>query len=163
MIHRAWAAATLVTALLALAACGDDDGGSDSGPATFAWARPTPAGATTGAVVLAFEPDDDDALVGVSVDPAVAGGAVLHQTFFLDPAMSVPPTIVEESDTVTMQEISEIEVPGGVRTQLDPASSHVMLVDLVDPLAVGETFDLTLQFSEAGEQVVAVEVSDLPP
>jgi periplasmic copper chaperone A len=164
MSHRAGTAATLVTALLALAACGDDDGGSNNGPVTNAWARPTPDGATTGAVYLAIEADEDDALIGVSIDPAVAGGAELHQTFFLNPDSTVPPAqaVIEESDEVTMQELSEIEVPGGVRTEFDPLGPHVMLVDLVDPLEVGETFDLTVQFTEAGEQVVPVEVLDLP-
>jgi copper(I)-binding protein len=37
-----------------------------------------------------------------------------------------------------------------------------MLLDLVQPLVVGDSFDLTLTFAEAGEQVVTVEVKDAP-
>ena len=38
-----------------------------------------------------------------------------------------------------------------------------MLVDLARPLVAGETFELTLRFEQAGEQVTTVEVRDEAP
>jgi copper(I)-binding protein len=35
-----------------------------------------------------------------------------------------------------------------------------MLIDLAEPLVVGETFDLTLDFDQAPDLTVTVEVSD---
>jgi copper(I)-binding protein len=162
MTHRAGAAA-LATALLAITACGGDESGS--GPVTDAWTRPTPSGATTAAVYLAIDSDEDDVLTGASVNSAVAGGAELHTTQFLgDPDATVPADdLATGSGDVVMHAVEEIEVPGGERVQLDPGSQHVMLVDLAFPLDNGERFDLTLQFAEAGEQVVRVDVQDSPP
>src|SRR5690606_13872550 len=90
-VARAALAVLAATALVA--ACGDDDdtttddAADDAAPVaavevTGAWARTSPAVADAGAVYfeIANTGDADDALVGVSVDPAVAGKAELHET-----------------------------------------------------------------------------------
>jgi len=40
---------------------------------------------------------------------------------------------------------------------------HLMLMDLVEPLAVGEQFELTLTLERAGAVPVSVEVRDEAP
>ena len=37
-----------------------------------------------------------------------------------------------------------------------------MLIDLVEPLKLGDTFELTLMFEKAGEKTVSVEVKEAP-
>ena len=44
--------------------------------------------------------------------------------------------------------------------QLVPGGYHIMLIDLAKPLVVGETFDLTLDFDQAPDLTVTIEVSD---
>ncbi len=141
-----------VAALVVASACGGD--GSDSLAVTEAWARPTPAGTTVGAVYFAVEGGGDaDAILGASVDPAVAGGVELHMT------MLTGDTSMASGGDAAMHPVPEIPVP----VALEPGSWHLMLVDLADPLEAGETFDMTLDFATAANQVVTVEVRDQAP
>lgn len=95
---RAAVAVLAVTGLVA--ACGDDDepvatddateAASEAAPAieiTGAWARTSPSTADAGAVYLEIvnDGDLDDALVGASVDAAVAGRAEVHETVAVEP------------------------------------------------------------------------------
>jgi len=61
---------------------------------------------------------------------------------------------------MSMQEMDALELPAGTLVQLVPGSYHIMLIDLAKPLVVGETFDLTLDFDQAPNLTVTVEVSD---
>jgi copper(I)-binding protein len=57
-----------------------------------------------------------------------------------------------------MHPVVELALPAGQPVELEPGGSHVMLIGLADPLEVGESFDLTLQFTRSGDQVVRVEI-----
>ena len=75
--------ATGAISLAVLGACGTSDGpagADDEISITDAWARTTPPGTSVGAVYFTVTSDQDDALLGAGVDPAVAGGATLHTT-----------------------------------------------------------------------------------
>ena len=95
---RAAIAVLAVTGLVA--ACGDDDEpaatddaaetGSEAAPeieVTSAWARTSPRTADAGAVYLEItnDGDVDDALVGASVDSAVAATTEVHETVAVEP------------------------------------------------------------------------------
>ena len=56
-------------------------------------------------------------------------------------------------------EIAEVDmaVPTG-ETTFAPGERHIMLEDLAAPLEPGDSFDLTLEFEDHGEETVAVEV-----
>jgi periplasmic copper chaperone A len=146
-----------LAALVVASACGGDDGDAPGAVVvTDAWARSTPAGTTVGAVYFTVEGGDSDALVGASVDPAVAGAVELHMTMLAgDPTM----TTGVASGEATMHPVPEIALP----VALEPGSWHLMLVGLADPLQAGETFDLTLDFAVAADQVVTVDVRDQAP
>jgi copper(I)-binding protein len=58
----------------------------------------------------------------------------------------------------SMQPVSEVDVPAGGSVTFDPGSYHVMLVGLHRDLNVGDHFDLTLTFKQAGDVRVSVEV-----
>jgi len=69
----------------------------------------------------------------------------------------------EGGEMMTMKEVEEIAVPAGETVVLEPGGYHVMLIDLVDPLVVGDKIEITLVFAEAGEVVVEAEVRDTAP
>lgn len=72
-------------------------------------------------------------------------------------------SMAEGMGAMMMREIEELTLPAGETVSLEPGGYHVMLLDLPGPLETGETFDLTLTFANAGEQVVSVEVREEAP
>ncbi|MFO7778778.1 MAG: copper chaperone PCu(A)C [Nitriliruptoraceae bacterium] len=59
-----------------------------------------------------------------------------------------------------MREIDALDVPAGEMVSLEPGGYHLMLLELADDLLPGESFDLTLEFADAGEMTVTVEVRE---
>jgi len=150
---RRRAAAFAAVALL-VAGCGYDDEADADGngvSVTDAWARATPGGVTIGAVYLRVTSDADDELVGAEVDPSVAAAVELHSTR------------TAANGTATMDQQDALPVPADGELALEPIGNHLMLVDLADPLTTGETFEVTLHFSTAGNEVVDVEVREDAP
>lgn len=64
---------------------------------------------------------------------------------------------------MTMRPVGSIMIPAGETVMLMPGGIHIMLLDLAAPLEVGQTFDITLTFANAGSVVVTVEVRDETP
>jgi copper(I)-binding protein len=103
---------------------------------------------------------DGDALIGVTVDSSIAGMVGIHQTVMMSDEMG------DDSSTggaMTMDQVEQIAIPAGGSVALEPGGFHIMMMGLAGPLAVGETFDLTLQFETVGEVVVQVEVREDAP
>lgn len=173
-VARAALAVLAATALVA--ACGDDDdtttddAADDAAPVaavevTGAWARTSPAVADAGAVYfeIANTGDADDALVGVSVDPAVAGKAELHETAAAEGDDGMGDDDGMGGGMMEMRPVDRIEVPAGDTVVLEPGGYHVMLLELAAPLQAGDTVEVTLSFEESGEQVVTADVRDTAP
>ena len=130
-------------------ACGADEG-SRGVVVSDAWSRPTPAGTTTCAVYMTLRADNADALVAISVDPALATTAMAHETASSDGQMS-------------MEHSMAIDLPADDEVTFEPGGMHVMLEGLAAPLLDGDTFDLTLDFVQAADVVVEVSVRDEAP
>ncbi|MCP3856572.1 MAG: copper chaperone PCu(A)C [Actinomycetia bacterium] len=64
---------------------------------------------------------------------------------------------------MTMQEVASIPVAAGETVAFQPGGLHVMMLGLVEPLEVGDEFDITLTFANAGDVVVTVEVREEAP
>jgi copper(I)-binding protein len=62
-----------------------------------------------------------------------------------------------------MQPVDSIEIPAGGEVVLAPGGLHLMLLDLPDPLEVGQTFDVTFTEDDGDEFSVTVEVRDEAP
>jgi copper(I)-binding protein len=62
--------------------------------------------------------------------------------------------------SMTMQEVESIDLPAGETVALEPGGFHIMLLDLVEPLEVGDTFEVTLTFASGATQVVTAEVRE---
>ena len=159
---RAALTAALVVGLLSLGAvaCGDDDvseGVKSSTDSTLAqlgitgqWARTSPADAANGAAYFTVVSAQDDRLLSVSADPSVAAMVELHETEMAGGQM-------------TMSPVDGIDVKAGEALELKPGGYHVMLMDVAQPLKVGDSITLTLTFEQQGDIDIDVPVLDEAP
>lgn len=124
---------------LLVAACGGE------GPAIAQARIGAPTGPNAALYFMVRGYGDDDALIAVSTE--VADSAELHET------------VTGSDGTVSMQPVSRMELPGDDVLILEPGGLHVMLIG-VDDLAVGDKFDVTLTWENAGNQTIEVQVAD---
>jgi copper(I)-binding protein len=108
--------------------------------------RATPGGAKVAAGYLTIKNGaaTPDRLVSVTAD--IAGRAGIHQMSMADGMMK-------------MRELADgLPIPAEGSVKLEPASYHLMFLDLKKPLKEGETFPATLTFERAGTVSVTFEV-----
>jgi copper(I)-binding protein len=69
-------------------------------------------------------------------------------------------SVTLDGTVMRMREVSAIDLPANATVSLRQGNGayHLMLVDLKQPLKIGDRFDLTLQFERAGTQTVQVWV-----
>ena len=181
MNRRSLISLALGTALL-LGACGSDSSDSSETSAATAeagitvegaWARTSPMMASAGAAYMTLTSSVDDRLTGVAVDAGIAATVELHETVMAgdmggdmggdmtgDTSGSMP---VTTEPTMMMQPVDGIDLPAGTAVELKPGGYHIMLLDLVAPLEMGQTFTITLTFEQAGSVEVPVTVGDAAP
>jgi periplasmic copper chaperone A len=111
--------------------------------------------------------DHDEVLVSAAVSPEVAARAELHETYEVeeDDAAEMGGSMHGGQDDAAapmmgMREIPSIEIPAGGTVALVPGGLHIMLLDLVEDLEPGTTFELTLEFERAGPVTVSVDVRE---
>jgi copper(I)-binding protein len=66
-----------------------------------------------------------------------------------------------DGEVMKMREVKTFEIPARERYTLRPGGAHLMLVDLVQPLKMGERFTIRLRFERAGELEIEVEVQEI--
>jgi periplasmic copper chaperone A len=157
-----------------------------------AWARTSPMMAGAGAAYLTITSSVDDALLSAKAPDSVAGTTQVHETVMsesmdsMDGMDGMSETTMAGMDGMSettmagmdgmddssddtmapvmqMQEVDRIDLPAGTAVALAPGGYHVMLLDLVKPLELGDTFTLTLTFEKAGTREVTVTVRDDAP
>ena len=111
-----------------------------------AWARPAPAG-DNGAVYFVIENGTTQNDVLLSAKSEIASAVELHISEM-------------EGDHMSMHHKAEIALPAGEAVKFSPGGLHVMLVGLTQDLKLGDAFDVTLNFQNAGEKVVTVTVQE---
>ena len=161
----------LVMSVFGMTAALSSCGGASGVSVDDAWARTSPAMASAGAVYMDLTAAEADRLIGVTVDPAIAATAEVHETTMAsgDDMGDGHMDNGEMGDgdlagaTMMMQEVEAIELPAGEAVSLEPGGYHIMLMQLAEPLETGATFDVTLLFAEADEQVISVEVREDAP
>jgi copper(I)-binding protein len=140
--------------------CGGDDGVAVDG----AWARNSPMMASAGAIYMNLEAGDTDRLVGASVDSSIAAVVEIHETAPADSGMEDGEDMGEGmGGAMMMREVGEIALPAGETVNLEPGGYHIMLLQIAEPLELGQKFDVTLSFENAGETLVEVEVREEAP
>ena len=150
--------------------------------------RMSPRMAGVGAIYLEIEnaTDVDDRLVAAYVPAEVAGRVEIHETYEVDEQGSMEDDhdmgnghMDDDADDLDnghmgenghdmgagtgmmgMREIEAIEVPAGDSVSLVPGGLHIMLFDLVSDLEPGDTYELTLEFEQAGSIEVIAEVRE---
>jgi copper(I)-binding protein len=111
------------------------------------WARETPKGAIVGGGYLEIKNNgtEPDRLVGGTV--SVAKFFQMHK-------------VIVDNDVSRMRQITDgVEIKPGETVKFEPGSSHVMFVNLTQPLHAGETVHGTLEFAHAG--TIAIEYTVL--
>lgn len=109
-----------------------------------AWARATAPGMTMGAVYLTLQGGaTPDRLVAAATKRA--GATQIH-------------VVTSDGGMTRMREAAGVDVPAGAKVALAPQGTHLMLMQLPQPLVAGERIPLTLQFSQAGTLAVSVRV-----
>ena len=66
--------------------------------------------------------------------------------------------VVQLGSVQSVQPLKSLGIPAGGQQQLRPGHTHLRLVGLKQPLQVGQTLPLTLQFEKAGQRRVEVEI-----
>ena len=177
----------LTLGAIVLAGCGSSD---DSVSIENAWARTSAAGQTTGAIYFDLTVDEADTLLGASVPASIAADAQIHEVVMADMATGdmdsgdmdsgdmdsgdmgdMDSGDMESDDSgsmdmgaMTMQELTDgLPLAAGETVAFEPGSYHVMLLDLAEPLEVGDTIELTLDFAEADDVTLTVEVAESAP
>jgi len=145
----------LLTVLgLVAAGCGGGEDLSIDGE----WARNSPKRADRGAVYMNITSADGDRLLSAGVDSSIAASVEVHETVPVDGE-----TNDDGMAMMMMQEVEAIDLPAGEEVVLEPGGLHIMLIDITQPLEIGQKFDLTLNFETAGEVVLEVEVMEDAP
>lgn len=174
---------TVVLGTLFFAACGDkkDEATTTSAAATEtsvapaseitvanAWARTSPAATTMGAAYMDITSSVADSLVSVAVDASIAREAQMHEMAMMGGDSSMAGGMTETTmaggmGEMVMRQVTEVDLPAGATVQFKPGGYHIMLIDLVKPLVLDQTFDLTLTFGSGATKVVTVTVRDSAP
>lgn len=109
------------------------------------WARPGAQGQTSG-VYLTISNGTASAETLTGVSSSVAGRAEIHESY------------EGESETMGMRPAGEQIISAGNNLAFEPGGLHIMLVDLKRDLVVGDTLEVTLDFSRVGSKTVSVPV-----
>lgn len=132
-----------VTLVVSLAACQPASGVLE---VSDAWARAAMSG-NNGAAYFVIENGTGEADVLVSASAGIASAVELHMT------------MPHGDDVMEMQMQAEVPVPKG-KTEFKPGGLHVMFIGLNRELKTGDTFELTLNFKNAGEMKITVTVRE---
>jgi copper(I)-binding protein len=172
---------------LVLAGCGSDD---DTISIDNDWARTSAAGQTTGAIYFDLTADEADTLMGASVPASIAADAQVHEVVMAESddmdsgdmdsgdmdsgdmdsgdmdSGDMDSGDMDSGDmgAMVMRELTDgLELTAGETVSFEPGSYHVMLLDLVEPLEVGDEIEVTLEFAEADDVTLTVEVAESAP
>jgi periplasmic copper chaperone A len=151
--HARLIALAACSAVFLLGACGSDsDAATRPMSVSDAWALATATGQPNGAVYFTITSVTEDTLERVSVSTSIADHTELHQA------------VTTATGAMSMQEMrSGVALDPGTAVAFTPGGSHVMLVDLVEPLVAGDTFDVTLEFARADSVTLPVAVVESAP
>lgn len=110
-----------------------------------AWARPAALG-QNGAAYFTLKNPTGQADRLLSATTEIAQAAEFHLSE------------MDANGVMSMRPQEFVDVPAGGQVEFEPGGLHVMLVGLTKDLKGGDSFSLTLQFEEAGDVNVEVQV-----
>jgi copper(I)-binding protein len=113
-----------------------------------AFARATPPGAKSGGAFFVVENAGKTPDKLIRAASPVAGAVELHQ-------------MAMDGGIMTMRAMTAMDVPAAGKLELSPGGYHLMLLDLKQPLKVGDKVPLTLTFEKAGSVDITVVVEPM--
>jgi copper(I)-binding protein len=113
-----------------------------------AFARATPPGAKSGGAFFVVENAGKTPDKLIRAASPVAGAVELHQ-------------MAMDGGIMTMRAMTAMDVPAAGKLELSPGGYHLMLLDLKQPLKVGDKVPLTLTFVRAGSVDITVVVEPM--
>lgn len=145
---KAWMALAFVTGLAAIPARATHEYRLDTLRIDHPFARATPPGARSGAVYFTIDNAGATAERLIRASTPVAAAVALHQMAF-------------DGGVMRMRAVPSVELLPGSRFDFAPTGYHLMLLDLKQPLKVGERFPLTLTFAHGGSILISVWVEGM--
>ncbi|MCB9139060.1 MAG: copper chaperone PCu(A)C [Caldilineaceae bacterium] len=112
-------------------------------------ARPAPMAGGTGAVYMTVLNGLEEDVQFVSAESPAANVVELHETVNDNGVMRMVP------------QPDGYPIPAGGSVELMPGGKHIMLIDLVAPLATGSEIELTLNFDNGESMTVTVPVVEM--
>ena len=114
-----------------------------------AWVGEVPPSSPVAAAYMTIRNDgsSDDKLLGVTAD--IAGHTMIHET------------VVDDKGVAKMNMVDALVIPAGKSVTLKPGGTHVMLMDLKEPVTGKEKIELELKFENAGDEKVEAPVKKL--
>lgn len=140
-----YGAACILIALIFFSLTSCTGGGKLS--VTDAWARPGVMGDNSAVYFTINNPTGQEESL-VKASSAIAQAVELHMS------------MAGSEGTMMMQPQAEVKIPARGKISFEPGGLHVMLIDLPNDLNVGDQFELTLTFKNAGDQKVQVTVRE---
>jgi copper(I)-binding protein len=146
-----------------------------------AWVRPGTTAGNTAIYMDITAGSEAEELTKASVPADVAATVELHETvsaeggessddmsgdtattttMAMDMGDESTTTMAGGSGMMTMRPVEKVEIPADSTVKLEPGGLHVMLLDLKKDLVVGDTVEVTLTFSAAGEKTLTAEVKE---
>jgi len=111
-----------------------------------AWSRASIGVNRPGAAYMTVRNTGDEAVTLTGLVTPLAMMPTIHQTQTNSEGVS------------SMAPAGEITIAAGESVALEPGGLHAMLMRLQEPMTEGETFSLTLTFSDGGEVTVEVPI-----
>ncbi len=108
------------------------------------WVRATVAGQKATGAFLTIS--SKEAVKLVEVKSTAAAIVEIHEMAMTDNVMK-------------MRRVNDLDIPAGKSVELKPGSFHIMLMDLINPVAAGSNVPLTLVFKGAEGKVSKIEIN----
>lgn len=120
--------------------------GSEDVAVEAPWARASIGTSRPGAAYMTIRNTGDEAVTLTGIATPLAMMPEIHQTS------------TDAQGVSSMSPAGEITIAPGEAVALEPGGLHAMLMGLQSPMAEGESFPLTLSFSDGGEITVEVPI-----
>lgn len=114
-----------------------------------AWVGEVPPSSPVAAAYMTIKNEGtaDDKLLSVTC--GICGSTMVHQT------------VVDEESVASMKMVDALVIPAGKSVELKPGGTHIMLMDLKEPVSGKEKIDLGLKFENAGDMKIEAPVRKL--
>lgn len=114
-----------------------------------AWVGEVPPSSPVAAAYMTIKNEGtaDDKLL--SVTTGIAGHTMIHET------------VIDDKGVAKMEMIDALVIPAGKSVELKPGGTHIMLMDMKEPVAGKEKIELNLKFENAGDIKVEAPVKKL--